>query len=90
MAAIDTAQERAALRQCAAAVLRAQDGRGVRWARTTCMRMLVAAGHGPDAANVLTQHHINWLVPFAHSTRRLVAQFNASRPAPLAPVMTTH
>ena len=79
MAAVDTTLERTALRQCGTAVLRSKDGRGVRWARITCMRMLVDAGHKPDAANTLTQHHINWLIPFAARANALAATFNAAR-----------
>ena len=57
---IDTAAEVAALRDCAAAVIRAGDGRGVRGARLTCRAALIRAGHSPGMADSLAGHCAAW------------------------------
>ncbi len=60
MAVIDTAAEFKALRDCAAAVIHAGDGRGVRGARLTCRAALIRAGHSHGMADSLATHCATW------------------------------
>lgn len=76
-AGIDLLAELRALQDCAAAVIKAGDGRGIRGARVACRNALVRAGHQPQAAQQLAEHAAAWAVDWWRSVAVYVAKYNA-------------
>lgn len=77
---VDLGAELQALQACAAAVINAGDGRGVRGARVACRNALVRAGHEPQAAQQLAEHAARWAVDWWAATSRRVAAWKAGAP----------
>ena len=77
MAKINTAAEFEALRDCAAAVIKAGDGRGVRGARVACRNALVRAGRTPVDAQTMAEAQSRWAARWWSEAGRLVATYQA-------------
>jgi hypothetical protein len=70
---INITAELQALQACAAAVINAGDGRGIRGARVACRNALVRAGHEPQAAQRLAEHATEWAADWWRTVARRVA-----------------
>jgi hypothetical protein len=74
---VDLGAELRALQDCAASVIKAADGRGIRGARVACRNALVKAGHHPQAAQKLADHGAAWAADWWHSVAVRVATWKA-------------
>ena len=77
---IDTAAEFEAMRDCAAAVIKAADGRGVRGARVACRNALVRAGRAPAEAQAMAESSARWAAGWWTVAGSAVAAFQAAKP----------